>query len=104
MKRIIQQNMAIDAVRNVLESFDLPYKEIGEENYDYENSKATDYPKCYTFRFETVNYIHIVLDEETYIYEDGLHFETKYITVTDQFVNLKFWIARQAAEYKQSRY
>jgi len=104
MKRVIQQNMAIDAIRNLLESFDLPYKEIGEENYDYENSKVTDYPKCYTFRFETVNYIHIVLDEETYIYEDGLHFESKYITVTDQFVNLKFWIARQAAEYKQSRY
>lgn len=96
--------MAIDAVRNVLELFDLPYKEIGEENYDYENSKATDYSKCYTFRFETVNYIHIVLDEEKYIYEDGLHFETMYITVTDQFVNLKSWIARQAAEYKQSRY
>ena len=96
--------MAIDAVRNLLELFDLPYKEIGEESYDYENTKATDYSKCYTFRFETVNYIHIVLDEEKYIYEDGLHFETKYITVTDQFINLKSWIARQAAEYKQSRY
>ena len=96
--------MAIDAVRNLLELFDLPYKEIGEESYDYENSKTTDYSKCYTFRFETVNYIHIVLDEETYIYEDGLHFEDKYITVTDQFINLKSWIARQAAEYKQSRY
>ena len=46
MKRIIQQNMAIDAVRNLLELFDLPYKEIGEESYDYENTKATDYSKC----------------------------------------------------------
>ena len=104
MKRIIQQNMAIDAVRNVLESFDLPYKEIGEENYDYENSKVTDYPKCYTFRFETVNYIHIVLDEETYIYEDGLHFEDKYITVTNKFSDIKFWLSKMSSEYKQSRY
>lgn len=103
MKRIIQQQMAINAVRENLELFDLPYKEIGEENFDYLNNKKTDTPACYTFRFETVNYIHIILDEEMYVYEDGLHDDPGEYVKTDKFYDLKYWIAKMSAEYKKYR-
>ena len=69
MKRRIQLQMAIDAVRENLEFFDLPYKE-GEENFDYLTAENTDRPVCYTFSFHDVNFIHIIFDEEQFMNTD----------------------------------
>ena len=100
MKRRIQLQMAIDAVRENLEFFDLPYKE-GEDNFDYLTVEYTDRPVCYTFSFHNVNFIHIIFDEELYLFQDGLHMEPGEYVKTDKFYELKFWIAKSASEYKK---
>ena len=50
--RIIKLRLAIDSIRQKIESLDLPYKEIGYENWDYGTDKPTPIPKCFTFRFK----------------------------------------------------
>ena len=98
--RIIKSNLAINSIRLKIESLDLPYKDIGYENWDYETNKPTLMPKCYTFRFNNCYYIHIDLMKEKYGYEDADNFGTEdYLTWTDDIGEIKFKIDTVAKEY-----
>lgn len=101
--RIINFKLAVDTIRQHIEDFDLPYKEIGYENVDYvKNNPRTEYPMCYTFRFYSINYIHIIINEEKYVVEDGLHFDAEnyWKTFTD-IKDLKMWLSKMSVEYKE---
>lgn len=98
--RIIKSNLAIDSIRLKIESLDLPYKDIGYENWDYEFNKPTPMPACYTFRFNNCYYVHIDLMKEKYGYEDPDNFGTdEYLTWTDDIGEIKFKIDTVAKEY-----
>lgn len=101
--RIINFKLAIDTIRQHIEDFDLPYKEIGYENVDYtKNNPRTEYPMCYTFRFHSVNYIHIIINEEKYVVEDALHFdEEDYWKIFTDIKDLKMWLSKMSVEYKE---
>jgi hypothetical protein len=104
--RLIDSHLAIKTVREYLELFDLPYKEIGYENIDYsaKNIKPNlTHPVCYTFRFHTVNYIHIMLNEEKYIMEDGFNYGDYWKTFTN-IIELKMFISKISVNYKESMY
>lgn len=98
--RIIKSNLAINSIRLKIESLDLPYKDIGYENWDYETNKPTLMPSCYTFRFLSCYYVHIDLMKEKYGYEDADNFGTEdYLTWTDDIGEIKFKIDTVAKEY-----
>lgn len=103
MDRYIKLDLAIKTVEKLLEENDVPYKDIGYENHDYEHDEDTPTPKCYTIRFHTMNYIHIDILEEKYVVEDAWNFGTdEYIKVFDNFTDLKIWILHTANYYKQA--
>ena len=98
--RIIKLKLAIDSIRLKIESLDLPYKEIGYENWDYETDKPTPMPKCFTFRFILGYYVHIDIEQEKYGYENPDNFGTdEYLTWTDDIGEIKFKIDTVAKEY-----
>lgn len=102
--RVINSHLAIKTVREHLELFDLPYKEIGYENIDYASKgvkPSTNHPVCYTFRFHTVNYIHIMLNEEKYVVEDGYNYDEYWRTFTNM-IELKMFLSKISAEYKEA--
>lgn len=104
--RLIDSHLAIKTVREYLELFDLPYKEIGYENVDYSAKDIKPnliYPVCYTFRFHTVNYIHIMLNEEKYIMEDGFNYGDYWKTFTN-IIELKMFISKISVNYKEAMY
>lgn len=103
MDRYIKLDLARKTVEKLLEENDMPYKDIGYENRDYEHNEDTATPKCYTFRFHTMNYIHIDILEEKYVVEDAWDFGTdEYIKVFDNFTDLKIWMVHAANNYKQA--
>lgn len=98
--RIIKSKLAIKSIRQKIESLDLPYKDIGYENFNYDTNKATPMPACYTFRFNNCYYIHIDLMKEKYGFENPYNFGTSaYLTWTDDIGEIKFKIDEIAKEY-----
>ena len=98
--RIIKTSLALGTIRLKIESLDLPYKDIGYENYDYDTDKPTPMPSCYTFRFLGCYYVHIDLMKEKYGFENPDNFGTdEYLTWTDDIGEIKFKIDEAAKEY-----
>lgn len=99
MKRLIRLKLAIDTVIEDLDLFDLPYKIVGYENYNYETDEDTQMPWCYTIKILN-SFIHIVLDEEKYIFYSKL---TDTEIITDHIQDIKMWFGKLSQQYHKFR-